>query len=127
MAPAALRRGRNQAIIQATNCLKVLDAFRFAGPVYWGRTVDIEKISPKEIWVPTALWKTVIWIDDKGEERTCSWIIPHRADIARNAYMEYIVSIQVVYKKTGVNVLPTKTHPLYTRVDAQKFIPLGNE
>lgn len=99
----------------------------FAGPVYWGRTVDIEKISPKEIWVPTALWKTVIWIDDKGEERTCSWIIPHRADIARNAYMEYIVSIQDVYKKTGVNVLPTKTHPLYTRVDAQKFIPLGNE
>ena len=30
MAPAALRRGRNQAIIQATNCLKVLDAFRQA-------------------------------------------------------------------------------------------------
>lgn len=28
MAPAALRRGREQAIIQATNCLKLLDAFR---------------------------------------------------------------------------------------------------
>jgi hypothetical protein len=30
MAPAALRRGRKQAIIQPTNCLKVLDAFRRA-------------------------------------------------------------------------------------------------
>ena len=30
MAPAALRRGREQAITQATTCLKVLDAFRRA-------------------------------------------------------------------------------------------------
>jgi DNA/RNA endonuclease G (NUC1) len=99
----------------------------FAGPVYWGRTVDIEKMGQKEIWVPTSLWKTVIWIDDKGEERTCSWIIPHRSDIPRNAYMEYTVSIHDVYKKTGVNVLPAKTHPLYTRVDAEEFLAHSDE
>lgn len=99
----------------------------FAGPVYWGRTADIEKMGPKEIWVPTSLWKTVIWVDDKGEERTCSWIIPHRADIPRNAYMEYTVSIQEVYRKTGVNVLPSKIHRLYTQMDAEEFISMSDD
>lgn len=98
----------------------------FSGPVFWGDA--IQKISAKDIWVPTALWKTVIWTDAATHTtRTCSWIIPHRADVPREAYMDYAVSFQAVFEKTGINVLPSRTHALFTRCDAQEFVKAARE
>lgn len=100
----------------------------FAGPVYWGRTTEIDKISPsKKIWVPTAFWKTVIWTNSEGDFKTCSWLIPHQANIPKKSYMEYTVSIQDVFRKTGVNVLQSKEDPLYTQVDADAFLEQSDE
>lgn len=100
----------------------------FAGPVFWGRSTDLEKVSPsKQIWFPTAFWKTVIWVNGEGEFNTCSWLIPHRANIPKKSYMEFTVSIQDIYRKTGVNVLSTKTDPLFTRTDADEFIEQSDD
>jgi len=100
----------------------------FTGPVFWGPAKAIEKLGEAEIWIPTAIWKTVIWQvemkDGKPEFRTCSWMIPHQANIPRSHFMEYTVSIRDIYKKTGVNVLGEggSASPLYTAVDDQAFL-----
>lgn len=94
----------------------------YTGPVFWGKKSDIQKLGSKEIWIPTAVWKTVIWKTTDGKTKTCSWMIPHRDDIPKNAYMEYVVSIKDIYRKSGVNVLGSTSHDLFTEIDDQDFL-----
>jgi DNA/RNA endonuclease G (NUC1) len=101
---------------------KAPEVWVYTGPVFWGKKSDIQRLGEKEIWIPTAIWKTVIWKTADGTAKTCSWMIPHRDDIPKNAYMEYVVSIKDIYRKTGVNILGSTTHPLFAEVGDQAFL-----
>lgn len=94
----------------------------YTGPVFWGKPTEIQKLGPKEIWIPTALWKTVIWKTSDGATKACSWLIPHRDDIPRNAFMTYAVSIKEIEEQTGVDILGDAHQQLSTEVDAQDFL-----
>lgn len=99
----------------------------YTGPVFWGRSSEIKKISSKQIWVPTALWKTVIWKDAEGQLKTCSWLIPHEAGLKKSAYMEYVVTMKDIYRKTGVNVLASAQDGLYTQSDPGEFLETADK
>jgi DNA/RNA endonuclease G (NUC1) len=105
----------------------VSQVFVYTGPVFWGRSTEIKKISSKEIWVPTALWKTVIWKDGEGQVKTCSWMIPHENGLKKSAYMEYVVTIRDIHRKTGVNILPSIQDSLYTQSDPDEFLETADK
>ena len=94
----------------------------YTGPVFWGEASAIRKLGDKGIWVPTALWKTVIWKTAEGRTRTCSWLIPHQTGIPRNDYMNYVVSMDEVFQKTGVDLLAGQRTPLFDEIDDQTFL-----
>jgi DNA/RNA endonuclease G (NUC1) len=105
----------------------VSHVFIYTGPVFWGRSADIKKISQKEIWVPTAIWKTVIWKDGEGTMKTCSWMIPHETGLKKSSFMEYVVTIKDIYRKTGVNILANAQDPLFTQSDPSEFLEVVDQ
>ena len=99
---------------------KAPEVWIYAGPVFWA--AEPRKLGPKGIWIPDALWKTVIWKTADGATRTCSWLIPHRDDIPRGAFMSYVVSIRDIEEKVGVHLLGPGDRSLATEVDDQAFL-----
>jgi len=101
---------------------KVPDVWIYTGPVFWGGVEGVRKLGPKEVWVPSALWKTVIWRNRKGRTRTCSWVIPHREGIPKNSYMDYVVSMKEIEEQAGIRILATDEEGLSGQIDAPGFL-----
>jgi len=102
---------------------RVPEVWIYTGPVFWGGADSVRKLGPKAIWVPTAIWKTVIWRSVSGSLKTCSWMIPHQEGLLKGNYMEYVVSIRDIAEKAGINVLGGVDDKLYSEIDAQEFKP----
>jgi len=100
---------------------RVPEAWIYTGPVFWGGAQAVQKLGPKGIWVPTALWKTVIWRTGDGQTRTCSWLIPHQEGIPKQAFMNFAVSIQEISAQTGIEILKSHEDRLFRAIDAEAF------
>lgn len=109
------RAGFQEGLVQ-----RAAHVWIYTGPVF--DDPGAATLGPKQIWIPSALWKTVLWQDEAGRTWTCSWIIPHAHGIPRDAYMAYATSIEAVHRRTGVNVLGATTGELYRASDAAAFL-----
>lgn len=71
--------------------------------------------------------QTVIWKDREGRVKTCSWMISRENGLKKSAYMEYVVTIRDIHRKTGVNTLPSIQDSLYTQSGPDEFLETADK
>lgn len=91
----------------------------YTGPVLGGGAT----IGAREIAVPEALWKAVIWITPAGATRACAWIIPHEEGLETAAWMSYATTLAKVRERSGVDLVPGDPGELDARCDAVEVLP----
>jgi DNA/RNA endonuclease G (NUC1) len=112
----ASRNGFKEGLVQ-----KAAAVWIYTGPVFWEHPSLEATLGPKQIHIPSAFWKTVLWKDAQGKIRTCSWIIPHEEGIRKKDFMNFVCNIEAIHQRTGINVLGTISSALYKESDWSEF------
>ncbi len=78
-------------------------------------------IASGQVTVPKYTWKVILVLDNGNVENTIAVRIPNNDTVARTDWKDYIVSVDEIEKKTGLDFFSSVPKSIQTKIEAKAY------